>query len=140
MDEKRFHLEILTPEKKVFDGETSYVSAPGVDGEFGVLPGHAELVSLIRPGEVSIEVGEQKTLMAVSWGYAYVDATSVSLLVENAENAGDIDLDRALKDKDRWEKELGGVDAESKEGVKFRSKIERAEARIALASKLVVQK
>jgi F-type H+-transporting ATPase subunit epsilon len=141
MNEKRFQLEILTPEKKVFDNKVDYVSAPGVEGEFGVLAGHTDMVSLLKPGEVSIDTGSQKLSFVVSWGYAYVDETSVSILVENAEKAEDIDLDRAVKDKEKWEVELAGVGPDDEQKAqKFRMKIERAAARIALASRFVEQK
>ncbi|MBI5179718.1 MAG: ATP synthase F1 subunit epsilon [Nitrospinae bacterium] len=137
MEKTTVHLEILTPDRKLVDTEAKFVSAPGTEGEFGVLPGHAELFSLLRSGEVCYEDHHGKHYVAVSWGYAHVDTSTVALLVENAERAEDINLERAIKDRDKWEQELAGV---TQEGVKFfpgyRAKLERAQARVDVASRV----
>lgn len=128
------HLEILTPEKKLIDRAVRFVAAPGSEGEFGVLPGHTDFFTLLKSGEVAYEGADGgRHLVAVSWGYAQVKAESVSILVENAEKAEEIDLERAKKDLERWETEFAGVTPEERNFEIFRAKIERAKARIEVA-------
>ena len=140
MNGKKLHLEILTPDKKVVDEKVDFVSAPGPEGEFGVLPGHADLISLLRAGEVYIESGGIKSYYAVSWGYAYVDGSSVSILVENAEKGEDIDADRALKERQKWETAIAGLEADDKNEALFQMKLERAQARMDVAARFAEKK
>ncbi len=140
MNDKRLHLEIMTPERKLVDENVDYVSAPGFKGEFGVLPGHADLVLLLRPGEVSFDAGGLKSYYAVSWGYAYVDESSVSILVENAEKAEEIDAERALREREKWEKEIAGMEEGDDNLIKDGMKKERAQARIDVAARFVEKK
>lgn len=140
MNDKRLHLEIMTPDKKVVDETVDYVSAPGFKGEFGVLPGHADLVLLLRPGEVFFDAGGLTSSYAVSWGYAYVDESSVSILVENAEKADEIDTERALKEREKWEKEIAGMEEGDENIAKDIMKKERAQARIDVAARIAEKK
>jgi F-type H+-transporting ATPase subunit epsilon len=163
MNGNKIHLEIMTPEKKVVDEDVDYVSAPGFNGEFGVLPGHADLVLLLRPGEVAVDSGGLISYYAVSWGYAYVDESSVSILVENAEKAEEIDADRALKEREKWEKEgltsgfhrevdeevesgpsvsqeTAGTEEADEDRNKISMKKERAQARIDVAARIAEKK
>ncbi len=140
MSDKKIHLEILTPEKKVVDENVDYVSAPGFKGEFGVLPGHADLVLFIGPGEVSFNAGGLKSSFAVSWGYAYADESSVSILVENVEKAEEIDLERARKELEILEKEMAGMEEGNENLIKTRMKKERAQARFDVAARFVEKK
>jgi F-type H+-transporting ATPase subunit epsilon len=140
MNGKKLHLEILTPEKKVVDERVDYVSAPGTEGEFGVLPGHVDFVSLLFPGEVSFDAGTGKTYYAVSQGYAYVDESTVSILVENAEKGEDIDVERAMKDKEKLEQDIAGLEPDDKNQDKIRMKIERAQARLNVAARFAEKK
>ena len=131
------HLEVLTPENKVIDLEVKFVAAPSVEGEFGVYPGHAEMFTLLKAGEVTYEYGGNRYYAAVSSGYAHVDSSTVSILVGNAEKAEDIDLERATKDRDKWEMELAGVGLEDKNVPLYKERLERAQARVDVASRLV---
>lgn len=130
MEKQTLQLDILTPEKKVVSAAVKFVAAPGVEGEFGVLPGHTDFFSLLKSGEVVFEDAAGKHHVAVSWGYAHVQAESVAILVENAEKAEEIDLDRARKDLEHWEQACAGVALEDPSFELFRAKIERAKARI----------
>jgi len=129
-------LEVLTPERQVIDAQASFVAAPGTEGEFGVLPGHADFFTLLKSGEVSYESGGSRHYIAVSWGYAHVNPSTVSILVENAEKAEDIDIERAKKDFDRWEMELAGITSEDKNFPVYKARMDRAQARMDVASRL----
>lgn len=80
-----FNLQIITPQGKVFDQNVASAVFPGDKGEFGVLPGHSTLLSLLAPGliEVAKENGDKESV-AINWGYAEVDEQKVIALVDNA--------------------------------------------------------
>lgn len=80
-----FNLQIITPQGKVFDQNVASAVFPGDKGEFGVLPGHSTLLSLLAPGliEVAKENGDKESV-AINWGYAEVDEQKVIVLVDNA--------------------------------------------------------
>lgn len=80
-----FKLQIITPQGKVFDQNATSAVFPGEKGEFGVLPGHSTLLSLLAPGliEVTKENGEKESV-AINWGYAEIDEQNAIVLVDNA--------------------------------------------------------
>ena len=111
MYEKGFHLEIVTPERVVFKDEATSVSAPGVKGGFQVLHNHAPLLSLLEIGAVKVKDKQGKdTVYATSGGFVEVRDNSVVVLVESAEAAGEIDLDRAKSAEDRAKERLHSKD------------------------------
>ncbi|GMT42014.1 MAG: ATP synthase epsilon chain [bacterium] len=132
--EKRFRLEIVTPERKLVDKQVKYVSAPGSEGEFGVLAGHTEFFTTLGTGTISYEDEEAVHMLAVSCGYAEVKPESVVILAENAEPAREIDRERAIRDRERWEKELEGLSFEDKNYKIYQAKLDRAMSRILVAS------
>ncbi|MDH5669947.1 MAG: ATP synthase F1 subunit epsilon, partial [Nitrospira sp.] len=93
------------------------VIAPGAEGDFGVLPGHCHFLSALRIGELRYRNGEQTNHMAVLWGYAEVTPTQVTIMAEIAENAEDIDVDRATAKVEEAERRLqaGGLPSDLKE-------------------------
>jgi len=94
-NERGIELEIVTPAGVVVREEVDEVEAPGVEGHFGVLPGHRPFMSQLRAGELRYRVGRQNQYVAVHWGFAEVLPNKVTVLVETAERAEDIDVDRA---------------------------------------------
>jgi F-type H+-transporting ATPase subunit epsilon len=96
-------VHLVTPEREVWAGEADFVTARGVDGDLGVLPGHAPLLAALAVGPVFIDSGGSRTAVAVDGGFLHVahddDVTRVDILAEHAV-ASD---------------ELGGDDAESRE-------------------------
>ncbi|MHB9097197.1 MAG: F0F1 ATP synthase subunit epsilon [Syntrophales bacterium] len=99
-------LEIVTPEKMTFRGVVDEVTIPGTEGEFGVLKGHAPLLSSVDFGELSFIRDHTKTRYAVHTGYAEVTSSKVTVLVERAERADQIDLERAKRARERAEERL----------------------------------
>src|SRR5215472_8336767 len=97
----RIHLEVVTPERKVFEADVDRVEVPGLDGELGILPGHTELVSQLKPaGLLTYHIGDEKGQMAVSSGFLEVHPDRVIVLADRAE---DIDLAKALALKEHAE-------------------------------------
>jgi F-type H+-transporting ATPase subunit epsilon len=108
------------------------VEAPGVEGHFGVLPGHRPFMSQLRAGELRYRTGKENHFVAVHWGFAEVLPNKVTVLVETAERAEDIDLKRAETAKRRAEERLKqfgtAYDMET-----ARADFERAQARLEAA-------
>lgn len=78
-------LEIVTPEGQIFSNNIKDVTLPGSEGEFGVYPGHASLVSLLDAGVIDIELENGKhEIVAINWGHAKVDENSVTVLADGA--------------------------------------------------------
>lgn len=78
-------LEIVTPEGQIFSDDVKDVTLPGSEGEFGVYPRHASLVSLLQAGVIDIELADGKhEVVAINWGHAKVDENSVTVLADGA--------------------------------------------------------
>jgi F-type H+-transporting ATPase subunit epsilon len=103
----KIHLEVVTPERKVFEAEVDRVDVPGLDGELGILPGHTELISQLKPaGLLTYYLNDQKGEMAISDGFVEVSPDRVVVLADKAERPEDIDLRRALEYKELAERQL----------------------------------
>ena len=89
-----FHFELVSPEKLLFSGDVEQVDVPGAEGDFGVLAGHAPMVTTLRPGILTVHAagGEQK--MVVLGGFAEVSEAGLTILADLAEKAAN--LDRAV--------------------------------------------
>jgi len=102
MYEKPFSLEIIGPDKVVFRGEATSLTAPGVDGLFQVLYNHAPLLAQLGIGPMTVKSsGGQDTDFAVSGGFVEVRNNHVVVLVDTVEAAQEIDVRRANAAKDR---------------------------------------
>ena len=81
----KLHLEIVTPQGQIFNDDVSSVVLPGSEGEFGVLPNHASLISLLKAGIIDIEHKNKKhDVVAINWGYAKIDEGKVVILADGA--------------------------------------------------------
>ena len=89
-----FHFDLVSPEKLAFSGEVDQVDVPGVEGDFGVLSGHAPVVAAIRPGILTITVGGAHQKIIVLGGLAEVSDKGLTVLADVATSTQD--LDRAL--------------------------------------------
>ena len=88
-------LEIVTAERVVYSEDVSLLVAPGIDGELGILPRHAPLLTLLRPGEIRVVKDDEESLMAVSGGFLEVIGNKVTILADTAERVDEIDVQRA---------------------------------------------
>jgi F-type H+-transporting ATPase subunit epsilon len=128
-------LEIVTPEKMAFTGKIEEVTIPGSEGEFGVLRGHAALLSSIDVGELNFTKDGKKTFYAVNTGYTEVTTGKVTVLVETAERADLIDKERAKKARETAEAKLSKIAKEDVEYEMIRAALTRAITRISTAEK-----
>lgn len=129
------HLEVVTPERKVFESNVDRVEVPGLDGELGILPGHTELVSLLKPaGLLSYYVNEQRGQMAISDGFVEVTPHRVTVLADSAARPEDIDVPRALARKQEAEQQLARALSDPDADVKRATiELERATIELQLA-------
>ncbi|MBN2060151.1 MAG: F0F1 ATP synthase subunit epsilon [Deltaproteobacteria bacterium] len=100
------YLEVVTPEKVLVSQEVDMVIAPGSEGAFGVLPGHINFLTGVLPGELRYDYKDKREYLAVSNGFAEVSENKVSILVQSAEIAYNIDIERAEKAIDKAKKRL----------------------------------
>ena len=131
----KFLLEVVSPEKLFFSEYVNQVSAPGTDGDFGVLPGHCHFLTTLRIGELQYWIGEETQYMSVLWGFAEVTPTKVTILAEIAEKAEDIDVERARAAVAKAEEHLerGGIPSEVEEA---KVSLEKARLRQKVAERL----
>jgi F-type H+-transporting ATPase subunit epsilon len=99
-------LEIVTPERLVFSEEVDSVNLPGSEGELGVLPHHAPLVSTLGIGELRIRRGGEEELFAIAGGFLQVRPDKVVVMAETADMASEIDLEKAQQARAEAEKAL----------------------------------
>lgn len=99
MSEKKYKLEIVTPEKKVFSGEVTFSVFPGSEGELGILADHAPLLARLDSGEIRITRDGIISHLAIAGGFLEVRNNDVSVLAETAETPAEIDKAAASKAK-----------------------------------------
>ncbi len=101
------HLQIITPEKTVFDEEVDQVSLPTTQGQITVLPHHLGLITSIEPGELIYKKHNKETTLAAGFGFAQVTEGNVKVLV-----------DLALEDTEMEEKAIEAAQKEAEEALK----------------------
>ena len=125
-------LEIVTGEGLVYTGEVEVLVAPGIEGELGILPHHAPLLTMLQPGEIRIVVDGQEEYMVISGGFLEVLANTVTILADTAERADEIDEERAQEAVQRAQERLTGQLA-AQDLERALASIRRAQARVQVA-------
>ena len=126
------NLEIITAERSVYSGEVDMVIAPGLDGQLGILPKHAPLMTVLKPGELTVKKsGEEDMYVAVSGGFMEVIGNRVSVLADACERSDEIDEARAELAMQRAQERLAqrGSDMELERAM---SSLQRAQIRVNL--------
>ena len=134
---EKLKLELVTPYKKVLSEEVDEITASGKLGEFGVLPGHAPFLTSLNIGEFSYKQDGVVHNLAVNWGYFEVEDDIATVLVQTAESADEIDLERARAALGRAEEMLKKLTPEDKQFVVYEAALERAVNRMQVAGKAV---
>lgn len=130
------HLEIVTPEKKIFSDTVADVYLPGAEGEMGVLELHAALVTALKPGELRYQKDGQTQELAIGAGFAEVTQEKVSVLTDSAFGEEEIDesaTEEALERAEHKLVEVTGKDAE--EAAYLQDVIATSQARLQLKRK-----
>ncbi len=134
--EKLFKLEIVTPDKRFFDQEVSMIVVNTKMGKIGVMRNHAPMVFAVTPGIIKIRKNNQDKKAFVSEGFMEVNNNVVTLMVDAAEWPEEIDINRALRAKQRAEERLKRKLAE-KEYINSKAALLRAIERINITKKSI---
>lgn len=130
----KLHFALVSPERELFNGEVDHVVVPGADGEFGVLPDHAPVMSVIKPGALKVLDGASEQRIFVNGGFADVTPEGLTVLAEDAVDLADVnaaELEQELKDASE---DLRDANSDAKREAAA-AKVARLEAlRAALAS------
>ena len=126
------HVEVVTAERELYNGEANLVSAPGSEGRLGILPRHAALLTTLAPGDLRIELNGAEEPLFVSGGFLEVSDDNVTVLADTAEHAEEIDHARAEEARRRAQERLAQAQSNI-ERAELQAALERAIARLRVA-------
>jgi F-type H+-transporting ATPase subunit epsilon len=129
------HLEIVTPERRAFVGDVDEVIVPGSEGEMGILPHHAPLISLLGHGVLRFRSEGREEAFAIFGGFVQVRPDRVVVLAETADMASEIDLERAERARREAQRVLEGGIVEPADLAAARAALQRALIRIRVAER-----
>ena len=128
-------LEIVTPERLAYSDSVDAVVLPGIEGELGVLPHHAPLVSMLGVGELRIRKGGTEESFAIAGGFLQVRPDRVVVMAETADLASEIDLEKAQEARREAEKALEGAATDAVDLAAARAQLQGALLRIRVAER-----
>ncbi len=128
-------LEIVTPERQVFSAEVDSVVCPGIEGELGVLPHHAPLLTTLGVGELRIMRAGQEEFFAIAGGFLQVRPDKVVVMAETADLASEIDVEKAQEARREAENALAEGFEEPADLARARASLQRALLRIRVAER-----
>ena len=126
------HVEVVTAERELYSGEADMVIAPGTEGQLGILPRHAALLTTLNLGELLIKLSGAEEPLFVSGGFLEVSNNKVTVLAETAEHAEEIDQARAEAARRRAQELLAQAESNT-DRAELLGALERAVARIHVA-------
>ncbi len=126
------HVEVVTAERELYNGEADLVSAPGSEGRLGILPRHAPLITTLATGELRIKLQGAEEPLFVSGGFLEVRSNAVTVLADTAEHAEEIDQARAEEARRRVQERLDQTQSEQ-ERAELLGALERAMTRLRVA-------
>jgi F-type H+-transporting ATPase subunit epsilon len=132
---QQIRLEVVTPSGAKVNEDVDIVNAPGYGGDFGVLANHAPFLSTIKIGTLTYENGNNRESLMISGGFCEVSDNKITFLVESAEVGSEIDVERAMRAKERAEKRLAQAAQQTDNFNRRRAEIslQRAVARLKVA-------
>jgi F-type H+-transporting ATPase subunit epsilon len=129
------HLEIVTPERLAYEDDVDLVVVPGIEGELGILPHHAPLITTLGVGELRIRKGGAEESFAIIGGFLQVRPDKVVVMAETADLASDIDLERAQQARREAERALETAANEPADLAAARASLQQALLRIRVAER-----
>ena len=124
------HLEVITPERKVYEDDVDMVVAPATEGYVGILPHHVPLFTTLGPGEFKVKKGGVEEVLAVFGGFMDVRSDRVVVLTDAAEPAEEIDASRAQQARERAQQVLAAGPASAADEQRARAELQRALVRL----------
>ncbi|MDE0780874.1 MAG: F0F1 ATP synthase subunit epsilon [Alphaproteobacteria bacterium] len=132
--------ELVSPEKLLLSEEVEMVVVPGVEGDFGVLPGHTPVISTVRPGVIHIfEGGVVKTRIFVAGGFAEVTGERCTVLAEEAVPLDEIDREQVKKDLHTANEDIAEASGNPTEHALAKQRAETARAKLACLDSQIYQ-
>ena len=128
-------LEIVTPDRQAYSDQVDAVYCPGSEGEFGVLPHHAPLLSMLGVGELRIQKGGEEEYFAIAGGFVQVRSDNVVVMAELADLSSEIDLEAAEEARREAERAIQQGFDEPADLARARAQMERALLRIRVAER-----
>lgn len=129
---KRFHFEIITPERPRYNGDIEAVTVPGSEGQMGLLAEHAAILALTEPGVLTVRMPGKEMRMAVGGGFVKMSNNRCVCLVDFAETADEINAEKARAERIAVERELAHPMAlEQREPLRLRLKEQLARLEVA---------
>jgi F-type H+-transporting ATPase subunit epsilon len=129
------HLEIVTSERTVFEGDVDMVTVPGGDGEMGVLPNHAPVLSTLKPGELRVKRNSETLEFAVGGGFIDIHNNRVIILADSAERAEEIDTARAEAARMRAQEMLKNPPPNKEDLIRLETAFRRSQVRLRVAQR-----
>src|SRR5205085_12448320 len=126
------HVEVVTAERELYNGEADLVSAPGSEGRLGILPRHAALLTTLAPGALRVQLGGAEEDIFVGGGFLEVSNDNVTVLADTAEHAEEIDQARAEEARRRAQERLEQAQSDV-ERAELVGALEQAMARLRVA-------
>jgi F-type H+-transporting ATPase subunit epsilon len=126
------NVDIVTPERVVFSGEVSEIRVPGEAGEFGVLPGHANFLSLLRAGVATLLTSDGDKRFVIGRGFAEAGSERVVILTDTYEDSDNVDKSKAQSDLEKAETTISATAEGSEERNAAELAAELARARLSL--------
>jgi F-type H+-transporting ATPase subunit epsilon len=122
----KLEVHVVTPEREVWSGEAEMLIARTVEGEIGILPGHAPLLALLDVGPLAVVNGGQREHAIIDGGFLHVAFDRVEVLAEHAELESEVDVGAARSRVEELERRVAEGDEDA------RGELARAQARVAL--------
>jgi F-type H+-transporting ATPase subunit epsilon len=123
--------EIVSQDRMVFEGDADIVVLPGTDGEMGILPHHAPLLTTLKIGIIKVRSGGKEEIFTVAGGVAEVQPEIVTVLADAAENVEEIDVARAEAARKRAEEILAkGIPADTDSYLKMEAALRKSNLRL----------
>lgn len=134
----QINLDIVTPERRVFQGQVDMIIAPGSEGFLGILPSHTPLITSLRIGIARIKNNDEQIKVAIGGGFMEVQPDKIIILANTAELGNEIDISRARAAKERAEERIatfenGGVASTEFDLLRARTSLQRALTRLKAA-------
>jgi F-type H+-transporting ATPase subunit epsilon len=129
----KLKLQVVTPTRTVVAAEADSVELPGELGYLGILPGHTPLITVLKAGVLTYSNGGDEHSLAIAAGFAEISDDAVTVLADQAEGPGEVDVAAAERERSGAEEELKTASRETLDEI--RARLELAQARLAIAKR-----
>ena len=129
----KLHFALVSPERELFNGEVDHVVVPGSEGEFGVSPNHAPVMSVIKPGALKVMNDGTERRIFVNGGFADVTPEGLSVLAEEAVDLAEIDPAKLDQDLKNAQEDLRDANTDTKRELAQRALSRLETIRLAMA-------